>query len=198
MASPERLRWPALLIAALVFCCGLKHLSAQKDASKVRSEFLQAQKNMALALSSTSFAESSKIPGKFTCEAEDLSPELSWSGTPSNTASFALLADDPDAPSGTWTHWVLFDLPANSTNLPEGLEKKESLPNGARQGRNDFGKTGYNGPCPPPGKPHRYYFKLYALDRQLELKGGATRGEVEKALQGHVLATAQWMGRYQR
>ena len=112
--------------------------------------------------------------------------------------AFALIADDPDAPAGTWTHWVLYDLPGDVKNLQEGISKQEELPNGARQGRNDFRKIGYNGPCPPPGKPHRYYFKLYALDGTLNLKAGAGRGEVERAMQAHILGKAEWMGRYKR
>ena len=123
---------------------------------------------MAFAISSTAFESGGDIPRKFTCDGADLSPELSWTETPPGTASFALIADDPDAPSGTWTHWVLFDLPAATTSLAEGVTRIDELPGGERQGRNDFRRIGYNGPCPPPGKPHRYFFKLHALDTTLD------------------------------
>jgi hypothetical protein len=153
---------------------------------------------MAMAISTTSFPHDGDIPKKFTCDGADISPELSWSGTPSGTQSFTLIADDPDAPVGTWTHWVLYDLPATTTSLAEGVSKVDELGSGGRQGRNDFRKIGYGGPCPPPGKPHRYFFKLYALDAQLNLKPGATKQEVEQAMQGHVLAQAELMGKYKR
>jgi hypothetical protein len=106
--------------------------------------------------------------------------------------------DDPDAPVGTWVHWVLYDLPADAKELSEGVAKQEQLSNGARQGRNDFGKIGYGGPCPPPGKPHRYFFKLYALDAKLNLKAGATKAEVERAMKGHILAQGELIGKYGR
>lgn len=153
---------------------------------------------MAFALSSPSFAHGGDIPAKFTCDGADVSPELAWEGAPSGTQSFALIADDPDAPVGTWTHWVLFDLPAASASLPEGVSKIDELPTGGRQGRNDFRKIGYGGPCPPPGKPHRYFFKIYALDGLLHLKPGCTKQEVEAAMQNHLLGKAEWMGHYKR
>ena len=153
---------------------------------------------MAFTLSSKSFPSGGDIPKQFTCEGADVSPELSWTDPPANTQSFALIADDPDAPAGTWTHWVMYDVPSNAKELPEGTSKTPELPNGARQGRNDFGKTGYNGPCPPPGKPHRYFFRLYALDSKLNLKPGASKQEVEQALASHTLGKAEWMGRFKR
>ena len=110
----------------------------------------------------------------------------------------ALIADDPDAPGGTWVHWVIYDLPANAQELPEGVPPDRELANGARQGHNDFRKIGYGGPCPPRGPAHRYFFKLYALDTKLNLQPGATKAELERAIKGHVLAEAQQMGRYQR
>ena len=153
---------------------------------------------MALTMTIPSFANGGEIPKKFSCDGSDVSPELSWSGAPPGTKSFALIADDPDAPAGTWTHWVLFDLPAAVTGLPEGVTKAEKLPNGGSQGRNDFRKLGYGGPCPPPGKPHRYFFKLYALDRMLDLKPGVSKQQLEGAMQGHILDKAEWMGKYKR
>jgi len=153
---------------------------------------------MTLTISSSAFTSGGDIPKKFTCDGADVSPELSWSNLPSGTQSLALIADDPDAPAGTWTHWVLFDLPAGATGLPEGVAKVDELAGGGRQGRNDFRRIGYGGPCPPSGKSHRYFFKLYALDRMLQLKPGATKAEVEQAMQGHMLGQAEWMGKYRR
>jgi Raf kinase inhibitor-like YbhB/YbcL family protein len=153
---------------------------------------------MSFQLSTTAFAEGQTIPKKSTCDGPDVSPPLSWKGAPAATKSLALIVDDPDAPAGTWVHWVVFNIPANMTELPEGVEKTEQVAGGALQGRNDFSKIGYNGPCPPPGKPHRYFFKLYALDGVLNLKPGATKADVERAMKGHILAEAQIMGRYGR
>ncbi len=150
-----------------------------------------------MKLESSAFTSGQPIPQKHTCDGADQSPPLAWSDAPQGTKSFALIADDPDAPIGTWVHWVIFNLPAQTHGLPEGVAKTDSAAGGT-QGRNDFGKTGYGGPCPPPGKPHRYFFKLYALDSNLELKAGAKKADVEKALQGHVLANAELMGLYQR
>ena len=153
---------------------------------------------MSLKLTAAAFAEGGTIPKQFTCDSTDLSPALAWTGAPENTKSFSLIADDPDAPAGTWVHWVLYDLPPDAKSLGEGVPKDEQLPNGARQGRNDFRRIGYGGPCPPPGGAHRYFFKLYALDAKLNLKAGATKAEVEKAMSGHILAQASLMGRYKR
>jgi hypothetical protein len=158
----------------------------------------QGGRTMALVISSPSFSAGADIPRKHSCDGADISPQLTWSGAPAGTRSFALIADDPDAPVGNWTHWVLYDLPATATGLLENVSKVEEPPAGGRQGRNDFRKIGYGGPCPPPGKPHRYFFKLYALDRPLELKAGASQKEVEQAMKGHVLAQAELMGKYGR
>ena len=153
---------------------------------------------MSLQISSAAFSAGETIPKKFTCDGPDVSPNLTWTDSPPKTQSFALIMDDPDAPVGTWVHWVLYDLPADARELSEGIAKQEQLSNGARQGRNDFGKIGYGGPCPPPGKPHRYFFKLYALDAKLNLKSGATKAEVERAMKGHILAQAELIGKYGR
>lgn len=151
-----------------------------------------------MKISSDAFAANETIPKKFTCDGPDASPKLQWNEPPAKTQSFALIMDDPDAPVGTWVHWVLFDLPADMRELAEGVAKQAELANGARQGRNDFGKIGYGGPCPPPGNPHRYFFKLYALDSKLNLKPGVTKADVERALKGHTLAQAELIGRYGR
>ena len=153
---------------------------------------------MALSLSSSAFQHGERIPVKYTCDGQDISPPLEWSNVPQGTQSLALIADDPDAPVGTWVHWVLYDLPGTKRQLPEDLSKTPDLTEGARQGRNDFGRFGYGGPCPPRGPAHRYYFKLYALDVKLNLKAGATKAQVEKAMKSHVLSEAELMGKYRR
>ena len=154
--------------------------------------------SMALTLTSTAFKGGAEIPQRHTCEGADRSPALQWTGAPPGTKSFALIADDPDAPVGTWVHWVVYDLPGDATELAEGLPTSDTLPGGGTQGRNDFRKIGYGGPCPPPGKPHRYFFKLYALDAPTKLKPRATKTDVLKAIEGHVLAQAELMGTYRR
>ncbi len=152
---------------------------------------------MAFSMSSPDFANGD-IPRQFTCSGEDRSPALEWNGTPAGTKSFALIVDDPDAPAGTWVHWVIFNIPGTAHSLQGGLEKKDQLAYGVRQGQNDFRKIGYNGPCPPPGKPHRYFFKLYALGGGISLGSAANKVDVERAMEGHILARAEWMGRYRR
>lgn len=153
---------------------------------------------MSLKLTTTAFQPGGIIPKKFTCDGPDVSPALAWSDLPAGTQSVALIMDDPDAPVGTWVHWVLYDLPPSARELPEGVPKQEDLSSGARQGRNDFRKIGYGGPCPPRGPAHRYVFKLYALDAKTKLKAGATKADLERAMQGHILAQAELIGRYQR
>ncbi len=152
---------------------------------------------MAFTLNSGSFTPGAAIPTAFTCDGANESPALSWTGAPASAKAFAMIVDDPDAPSGLFTHWVIYDIPAGAGHLPQGVSKQQEAAD-ARQGRNDFGKIGYGGPCPPPGKPHRYFFRLYALDQVLGLRPGATRDELERAMKGHVVATAELMGTYGR
>ena len=153
---------------------------------------------MAFTLTSSAFNNGKDIPRKHTCEGQDVSPALSWNDPPQGTQSYALIADDPDAPGGTWVHWVAYDLSPTARQLPEGVPKTEEISGGGRQGINDFRRVGYGGPCPPPGSPHRYFFKLYALNSMLSLKPKASKKDVEQAMQGHVLAQAELMGRYKR
>jgi Raf kinase inhibitor-like YbhB/YbcL family protein len=138
------------------------------------------------------------IPKKHTCDGPDVSPALQWTDPPAGTRTFGLVMDDPDAPGGTWVHWVLFNIPGQLRALPEGVPKDPVLKDGTRQGQNDFRRPGYGGPCPPRGPAHRYYFRLYALDSGLDLPAGAKKADLEKAMKGHVLAEAQLMGRYKR
>jgi len=151
-----------------------------------------------MQLTSTAFKEGATIPKQYTGEGKDVSPPLKWTGAPDGTKSFALVCEDPDAPKKTWTHWVLFNVPADRHELPEGVPADKTVLGSARQGVNDFKKTGYGGPMPPPGSPHRYYFKLYALDTTLDLPAGATRQQVLDALKGHILAEGLLMGKYAR
>lgn len=147
-----------------------------------------------MQLTSTAFQNMQPIPGDYTCDGKNISPPLAWSGAPTGVQSFALIVDDPDAPSGVWTHWVVFDLPADTSELPENA----AISGNARQGMNDFKHPAYGGPCPPAGKPHRYIFKLYALDTTLGLKAGASKREVEAAMAKHILAQGVLVGTYQR
>lgn len=153
---------------------------------------------MALTLTSSAFADGQQIPSRFTCDGADVSPALRWSNPPAGTKSFALIADDPDAPAGTWVHWVLFNVPAGARGLDEARPTTAKLPDGSLQGTNDFKRLGYGGPCPPKGPAHRYFFKLFAIDRQLDLPTGATKQQVLEAMAGHVLDQATLMGRYKR
>ena len=175
-----------LLVSSMLIVAGRAQTGA-KGASK-----------MAFTIQSSDFTKDGDIPRAFTRDGEDRSPSLFWSEAPQGTMSFALIADDPDAPAGTWVHWVIFDIPAKAQSLAGELETVEQLPDGSKQGRNDFRKIGYGGPCPPPGKPHRYFFKLYALDSDVKLPAGASKAEVERAMKGHILAQAELMGRYKR
>jgi Raf kinase inhibitor-like YbhB/YbcL family protein len=139
------------------------------------------------------------IAARYTCSGEDVSPPLTWQNVPQGTTSFALICDDPDAPGRIWVHWVIYNIPPAATGLGEGIPADEQLDDGSRQGRNDFRRTGYGGPCPPPGDPHRYFFKLYALDTLLDLEPGVTtKAELEAAMAGHVLAETQLMGTFGR
>jgi Raf kinase inhibitor-like YbhB/YbcL family protein len=149
-------------------------------------------------IESAAFKEGAFIPARFSCQGENVSPPLKWTDPPAGARSFVLVVDDPDAPGGTWTHWVVFNLPAQTRAMEENVPKQDELANGGLQGLTSFGSVGYGGPCPPPGKAHRYFFRLYALDTVLSLKTGATREDVVAALKGHTLGEAQLMGRYKR
>ncbi|MFO7974765.1 MAG: YbhB/YbcL family Raf kinase inhibitor-like protein [Candidatus Hydrogenedentota bacterium] len=155
--------------------------------------------SMSLEISSSAFDDQGTIPREHTADGQDVSPPLSWSGVPEGTQSLALVCDDPDAPVGTWVHWVIWNIPAGAGGLDEAVPPQQrELPNGAVQGTNDFKKIGYGGPAPPRGPAHRYFFKLYALDTSLDLAPGAKKDELEKAMQGHILAEAQLVGQYGR
>jgi hypothetical protein len=157
-----------------------------------------ADTSLTFAVTSSAFAAGGEIPKQYTCKGADTSPPLGWSGAPANAAGFALIVDDPDAPHGTWVHWVLWNLPLAAHALPEGMAKRDQLDDGSRQGRNSDRKIGYNGPCPPGGQTHRYFFRLYALDGKVDLASGATRADLDAAMKGHVLAQAEYMGTFHK
>jgi Raf kinase inhibitor-like YbhB/YbcL family protein len=152
---------------------------------------------MDMKVTSSAFDDGGMIPPKYTADGQNASPPLDWMGAPENTRSLALIADDPDAPVGTWVHWVLYNIPAASTSLPERIPPDTTLDSGALHGVNDFGRYGYGGPSPPSGT-HRYYFKIYALDTMLDIDPGQTKDELLRAMKGHILAQCELMGRYKR
>ena len=179
-------RWGAVAFYLVMSMAVVNLLAAEK----ARKDQMQ--------LTSTAFAEGAAIPAKHAYDVKNVSPPLKWSGVPPGAKSLVLIADDPDAPVGTWVHWVLYDLATTTTELPEDVAKSQFVAGGAKQGLNDFRQLGYGGPCPPPGKAHRYFFKLYALDKMLELKPGLTKKDIEAAMEKHILAQGRLMGTYQR
>ncbi len=158
---------------------------------------INGETKMELKLTSSAFKDGEMIPPKYTCDGENISPPLNWSGIPEGTKSLALINDDPDAPVGDWVHWIVFNIPPNTKELKESASNKKLLPKGAIEGLNDWNRIGYGGPCPPSGI-HRYFFKLYALDCELSLKQGATKKQLLEAIKGHVLSQAELIGKYQR
>ncbi len=160
--------------------------------------FLLGGAVMSFNIKSRSFENEGVIPSVFTCDGEDISPDLEWSQPPEGTKSFAIICDDPDAPSKVWVHWVFYNIPSDVRSLPKGVALGEVLKDGSRQGHTDSNTDGYSGPCPPHGKPHRYFFKIYALDSSLEIEGQVTKDKLLKAMEGHILAESQIMGTYKR
>jgi len=156
------------------------------------------RKQSTMQLKSSDFQAEGNIPSKFSCDERNISPELSWTGAPSQTKSFALIMHDPDAPiAGGYTHWIVYNIPATVNHIAEKAPNQDHLPGGGLQGKNDSGTYGYTGPCPPSGT-HRYYFRLFALDVELPPAAGKSKADLEKAMEGHVLAQAELMGKYQR
>ena len=169
-------------------------LCQNEEKAKTKTE---EEVKIEMKIESAAFKEGSMIPVKYTCDGDDISPPLNWSGVPEGTQSFALINDDPDAPVGLWVHWVLYNIPADTSELHENIPTDKKLKDGSKNGINSWRRYGYGGPC-PPGGTHRYFFKLYALDSVLDLKHGATKVKLEKAMEGHILVQAQVMGRYKR
>jgi Raf kinase inhibitor-like YbhB/YbcL family protein len=154
------------------------------------------QMNSKMIIKSSAFTDGAMIPSKYTCKGIDISPQLSWEDVPHEAKSLAIIMDDPDAPGGTFVHWVIFNIPPDFKALGESFPKQKILPNGIAQGTNDFGRIGYGGPCPPA--LHRYYFKVYALDTDLKLESGIEKRDLEKAMKGHILGEGQLMGKFQK
>ena len=150
-----------------------------------------------MEVTSPAFDEGGMIPKQYTCSGVNISPPIKWSNAPKDTKTFAIICDDPDAPAGTWVHWVIFNIPAMVNELSEKIPPTEVLPDGTKQGKNDFRKIGYDGPCPPSGT-HRYFFKVYALSKELDLKAGVTKSELLKAMEDNILSEGQLIGKYKR
>jgi Raf kinase inhibitor-like YbhB/YbcL family protein len=188
----KRLFAIALLAVTMVAGC----FRQQKASSEVAPPQTPTPSNI-FKLSSPAFKEGEPIPRQYTCDGVNVSPGLEWIAVPKTAKTITIIADDPDAPSGTFTHWVLYNLPSETMGMIENVPATENLKSGGNQGENDFEKVGYGGPCPPSGT-HRYFFKIYALDDELPLKAGAKKAEVEKAMEGHIVGQAQLMGTYKR
>lgn len=185
------------LVLALV-CVGFYRLFGPARGETFSSvEIISTEVEMTLQLTSSAFEQGKPIPAKYSCRGEDVSPALSWGEPPAGTQSFALIMDDPDAPVGTWVHWVLFNIPPSARGLAEAVPSDATLADGSMNGKNSWGRLGYGGPCPPSGT-HRYFFKLYALDEMLGLSSGADKGELLKAMEGHILAQGELMGTFSR
>lgn len=178
--------------------CSLALLIVCTSCSQSPQTSLSGDSLMTIKVTSTAFKSGGEIPKQYTGDGSDQSPPLNWSKLPDATKSIALICDDPDAPRGTWVHWVLYDLPPETRDLKQGVPRSEALASGAKQGKNDFGKIGYGGPAPPKGKPHRYSFKVYALSENVDLAPGATKAQLVDAMKGRILAEGQLMGIYQR
>lgn len=191
---PQRrhnLYWTVIFLQALCLFAVILAGCESKEPPPAKGELV-------LSVSSTAFQEGEIIPDKYTCQGQDVSPPLAWAEPPAGTQSLALITDDLNAPMGVFTHWVMFNIPPASRELAEAVPTQPQLPGGALQGENGFGKTGYGGPCPPSGGPHRYQFTIYALDSPIDLKEGASKNEVLDIMQGHILARGKLTGTYQR
>jgi Raf kinase inhibitor-like YbhB/YbcL family protein len=178
-----------LQISFLIYGCGSRD---ESDSTKTDGNVMN------IKITSSAFQDSSVIPLKYACEGDNISPPLSWTGIPNGTKSLAIICDDPDAPMGIWTHWIIYNIPPDKTNFDESIHTDVKLADGSIQGANDFGDIGYSGPCPPAGYPHRYYFTIYALDVMLSLKDKATRSDIDDAIQNHILGKGQLIGTFSR
>lgn len=183
---------PMRLFFAVCGCVGLAFSGCSNEIQPAADDAAKIE------VTSSAFQQGRPIPQKYTGQGDDVSPPLQWTGAPANTASFTVICEDPDAAAGIFTHWVLFNLPPKTTAVPEGVAKTGALPDGSEQGQNSFNEIGYNGPMPPAGQRHRYFFKVYALDKMLGLESGADKEDVLRAIKGHVLAEGELMGTYQR
>ena len=185
----------SLVISRLTFFILAPYCSLLLASSLLSADAKPSDK---MTLRSPAFQSGADIPRQYTCDADDVSPPLRWESVPAGTQALALIVEDPDAPGGTWVHWVVYDLTVDTAVLNEAMPRTEMLSNRAKQGVNDFRRVGFGGPCPPPGRAHRYYFRLYALDAPTALKPRATKAQLLQAIKGHVLGEAELMGRYNR
>jgi Raf kinase inhibitor-like YbhB/YbcL family protein len=181
-----------LLVGFLVLFCFIASLNTLEGKNRKKEV-----KKMELKVTSGAFTEGGSIPSRYSCDGNDISPPLSWTAGPAGLKSYAIIADDPDAPMGTWVHWVIYNIPASVNSLPENLPKEKKLADGTLQGVNDFKRHGYGGPC-PPGGTHRYFFKVYALDTVLKADSGLSKKKLIKAMEGHVIGQGELMGTYSR
>jgi Raf kinase inhibitor-like YbhB/YbcL family protein len=188
MGTPLRCAGLMLMILVALAACGRVQPEGQ----------VQEAAQVSLQLESSAFKAGETIPARYTCDGDDVSPPLSWADPPPGTESFTLIVDDPDAPVGTWDHWVLFSIAAAVRSLPENVPPDAVVDGVGVHGANSWRNLGYGGPCPPQGPAHRYFLRLYALDTVLDLKAGASRGDVERAMQGHILAESELIGQYGR
>ncbi len=189
-ASSRFLILTAVIVLVIALVSAFIYFRARKEVS--------TPEIASLTLSSEAFDDGGNIPVKYTCDGEDISPPLSWGDPPEGTVSFVLIVEDPDAPMGVFTHWVIYNIPASLRGLPEGVPAQGEVEGTGVQGKNDFNRLGYGGPCPPKGPAHRYVFKLYALDTSLNLKAGATKKQVLKEMEGHILGYGELTGKYGR
>lgn len=196
MTLPKPSNSQLISVFLLAFVWPLTQPSTAADRNLATQDAIK-QATDSLQLTSSSFETDAAIPAKYTCDGEDLSPALAWNAPPAATKDFALVMDDPDAPNKTVVHWVIYDIPAATRKLPEGVAKDPKLTDGSLQGKNSHGKIGYSGPCPPHGVVHHYFFKLYALDKSTGLKAGATKAQLEVAIKGRILGKAQLIGRFE-
>jgi Raf kinase inhibitor-like YbhB/YbcL family protein len=186
----------SLILLLIMFAAGCAKQPAAPARDAARTSTPQSTAPV-FKLISSAFKDGDPIPRQYTCSGVNVSPPLEWSDVPKTAKTLAIIADDPDAPAGTWVHWVVYNLPADTMGIVENLPQDENLKGGGFQGKNDFEKIGYGGPCPPSGT-HRYYFRIYALDGDLPLKAGVTKTDVEKAMDGHILGQTQLMGTYKK
>jgi Raf kinase inhibitor-like YbhB/YbcL family protein len=196
MTLPKPSNSQLISVFLLAFVWPLTQPSTAADRNLATQDAIK-QATDSLQLTSSSFETDAAIPAKYTCDGEDVSPALAWNAPPAATKGFALVMDDPDAPNKTVVHWVIYDIPAATRKLPEGVAKDPKLTDGSLQGKNSHGKIGYSGPCPPHGVVHHYFFKLYALDKSTGLKAGASKAQLEVAIKGRILGKAQLIGRFE-
>lgn len=189
----------AILLVVAFFIVGSFICAVHKRQLHAQIQTMKRRTQHTMVVTSSAFKDGERMPDRYTCIGENVSPDIAWSNVPDKAKTIAMVCDDPDAPTGTWVHWVIFNIPAGVQRIPEAVPHQEKLSDGSIQGINSFGKTGFGGACPPKGHGrHHYFFKVYALDRDLDLDVAATKQDLETAMIGHVLATGELMGIFSR